>query len=412
MTSPTTNTPNSMSPPHKVSYAQATQHIQVPTKEQAIIIDAIEGVSVQEYARELAKIISPTNMKFISRISFGRVCIYLSSKEIADRLTDNHTKINIGGQQLEIRPLISKAKRIILSNACPIIPNETILEELTRLNITPVSKITYIRAGINDSGFTHLLSFRRQMYIKPEDVATLPPVLRINFDDTTYFIYLSTEKVTCFICNEEGHLAKHCKKSTESQYENTSQMENNNNRHADSSIIDTLTAPAEENNPTGLTTMLPPLLSNKRPPSKSLSSISNISGASRQGTESEFKIIKKDAKKAKIIPTQSINLDEVLSQLEPTRNYFTSNADTLTLNFEEIAKFLQETHGQRNIQDIASKYTDDFSSLCTILSDINHVITESKLRHRIIRIKKRLENCNTEETSSQGSSISEDLHVN
>ena len=35
--------------------------------------------------------------------------------------------------------------------------------------------------------------------------------MQINYDDTNYWIYFSTEKLTCFLCKEEGHLAKFCK---------------------------------------------------------------------------------------------------------------------------------------------------------------------------------------------------------
>ena len=86
---------------------------------------------------------------------------------------------------------------------------ELILSELARLKITPASKITYIRAGMNDE-FAHLLSFRRQMYIEDLQMSLLPPTLSINIDNAKHFIYLSSQKVTCFLCNEEGHLAKHC----------------------------------------------------------------------------------------------------------------------------------------------------------------------------------------------------------
>ena len=64
----------------KVSYAQMAIQVQVPTKEQAIIIDAVDGISIQEYTRAVAKVTEGTNIMFASRISHGRVCIYLNSK--------------------------------------------------------------------------------------------------------------------------------------------------------------------------------------------------------------------------------------------------------------------------------------------------------------------------------------------
>ena len=110
----------------------------------------------------------------------------MNSKETADRLTESGKEITIGTLTLEIRPLISKATRIIISNACPIIPNDIIIEELSKINITPCSQITYIRAGINDPGFSHVLSFRRQMYVNPDDIPKLPPSIAINYDSTMY----------------------------------------------------------------------------------------------------------------------------------------------------------------------------------------------------------------------------------
>lgn len=125
---------------------------------------------MQGYTLAIGTVIEPWNIKFVSRISHGRVCLYLVSKETAGALMENHKKIPIGSQSLKIRSLMSRAKRIIISNACPVISNHEILAEHAKANITPCSQITYIRAGINDPGFSHALTFRpitfriRKMY--------------------------------------------------------------------------------------------------------------------------------------------------------------------------------------------------------------------------------------------------------
>lgn len=131
-----------------------TQQVQVPTKEQAIVIDAIEGISVHGYTRAVATVSNPAYIRFVPRISHGRICIYLNSNENADKLTENFIKMNIGNEKLSIWPLISKASRIIISNACPIIPHHVILEELQKLGIQRTSNITYIRAGHKRVGHT------------------------------------------------------------------------------------------------------------------------------------------------------------------------------------------------------------------------------------------------------------------
>ena len=52
----------------------------------------------------------------------------------------------------------------------------------------------------------------RQVYVEREDISKLPEVIQINFENTLYWVYISTKKLTCFLCKEEGgHLAKHCK---------------------------------------------------------------------------------------------------------------------------------------------------------------------------------------------------------
>ena len=69
------------------------------------------------------------------------------------------------------------------------------------------SQMQFIRVGMNETGFSHILSFRRQIYVQPEDIEKIPPSMQITYDSTAYWIYLSTEKLTCFICKEEGHVA-------------------------------------------------------------------------------------------------------------------------------------------------------------------------------------------------------------
>lgn len=94
-----------------MSYAQTAQQTLFPTGEHAIVLDSIKGITIQEYAIAIGKLIDPKNIRFVSRISHGRVCMYLNSKENADKLTESRTKVHVGQHVLEVRPLISKSKR-------------------------------------------------------------------------------------------------------------------------------------------------------------------------------------------------------------------------------------------------------------------------------------------------------------
>ena len=94
-----------------------------PSKEQAIVITAHDSLTTKDYAFAVGKITDPSNIRFISKISNSRICIYLASKRIAEDIANKYQKITINDICLELRSLLTKNKRIIISNVCPVIPN-------------------------------------------------------------------------------------------------------------------------------------------------------------------------------------------------------------------------------------------------------------------------------------------------
>ena len=102
---------------------------------------------------------------------------------------------------------MSKAKRVIFSNVHPCILHDEIIAVITAKGISPKSNMSFIRLGFEEEGFTQILSFRRQLFIDPSDVNKLPSVITVNYDDTLHNVYISTDKIKCFNCNKEGHIA-------------------------------------------------------------------------------------------------------------------------------------------------------------------------------------------------------------
>ena len=71
-----------------------------------------------------------------------------------------------------------------------------------------MSDISEIRASLQKPGRSHICSLRRQFYIKEEDVKALPESIQVNFENTTYWMYLTTESTLSFLCKQTGHIAK------------------------------------------------------------------------------------------------------------------------------------------------------------------------------------------------------------
>lgn len=201
---------NQSQQPPKMNYAKVSQSLNFPKRDQAIVLQAVNGFTVKDYVSEIIKITDKENIRFVSRISNGRVCIYLPSKKIADELVEQRQKIKIGDTEINISPLKLPSKRIIISNVYPEIPHYLIEKELNERQIRMESNISFIRAGMPDLGIQHAFSFRRQVYINQEDVDKIPKSIPITFEDMQYWIILSTDGLSCFICKGVGHLAKHC----------------------------------------------------------------------------------------------------------------------------------------------------------------------------------------------------------
>ena len=160
----------------------------LPTKDQAIILESINGLKVEDYAVAVGNLIEPINIRYFSRLSRGRVCLYLSSKTIAEKLTDKPEFVNIKNDKLQIKPLIPKSKRVIISNVDPVIPASLIVEELQKINVNPTSSIMELKAATSAPGFEHVHSFRRHMYVTLEDVEKIPEYLQIHLHNAVYWI--------------------------------------------------------------------------------------------------------------------------------------------------------------------------------------------------------------------------------
>ncbi|KAE9545265.1 hypothetical protein AGLY_000808 [Aphis glycines] len=183
---------------------ETTANSLFPKKDQAIVFNTIEDVPQIEYIKAFSLITTPKNIKFASRISNNRFCIYFASKNIVDQIITKQLYIVINNIKISYRRLINPAKRIIISNVQPIIPHDIITNAITNIPIRILSPITFMKAGFGNEEYDHIGSFRRQLYIHPEDNEKMPSSILINFDHTDYRIFFSDDTVTCYFCKQTG----------------------------------------------------------------------------------------------------------------------------------------------------------------------------------------------------------------
>lgn len=369
----------------KKLYATVTNSDMFPSKQQAIIIEAQEGLSIKDYVSKISTLVSANDIRFVSKISNNRICVFFSSVKIAEQFTDSHKVISINDCVLGVRPLISKNKRIIISNVCPTIPHQVIEEELAKRNIQVTTKISFIKAGISEPGFSHIMSFRRQVYIEQDDISKLPESIVIYYDNTSYRIYFSSESISCFICKQVGHIAHQCPSKPQINGE-TKEIElapNSEINKSEESILsnnqinesDKIQIPSQLPGEEYLTSQLSETLKrddNNFPPlNKRKLATHTHSQSESLNCKSSIKSveIQKQPKKKKKNKTDNSSSQETTSTpsveelIALTKEVITSKQDKYPLTYEQFKLFLENSFGASDPVLIAKAYSQDIQSI-------------------------------------------------
>lgn len=184
-----------------------------PTEEQGIIFNHVEGQKLRDYLLAIYKPAGGAqNIIAASRVSGGKIILFLASREIVDKFQNDHGGFKLGNTFIPTRRLKAPTIRIILSNVSPIIPN-TVIENLisNRLGLKMVSPISILRFSPVDDLFPHVISWRRQFYLPANtDLTKIPSTFTLDYAERTYRIFLTAGDFVCFKCHEKGHKAENC----------------------------------------------------------------------------------------------------------------------------------------------------------------------------------------------------------
>lgn len=185
------------------------EQFKLVTRDNGVSFSAINNVSIQTYIDAFVQNIPPEHIVSASRISNGRIAIYLNSKESVVRAVNRG--LNYEGAFIELTPLVRPTTKLILSNVYPEIPNSVLVENIGSF-CKVVSQCRPIPLGLKNKKLTHVMSFRRQVQVLMNPNVTPPDHINFTHSGTNYRVFVSTESARCFNCGEFGHISRSCKK--------------------------------------------------------------------------------------------------------------------------------------------------------------------------------------------------------
>lgn len=101
----------------------------------------------------------PQNIVAASRVSGGRVIIFLASIDIVNRFQSEHGGFQLGNFFIKTKKLRTPAIKVIISNVSPTIPNSILETYLTTTyGLQLVSPMAVLRVSLSDDIFSHVIS--------------------------------------------------------------------------------------------------------------------------------------------------------------------------------------------------------------------------------------------------------------
>ena len=259
-----------------------------------------------------------------------------------------------------------------------------------------------------DLGLIHACSFRRQVYVHPGDINKIPETLKITFNNMVYLIFLSTERLTCFVCKNEGHLAKYCptinNKPTELQTVPSNgtpiqQIQIPNNMETDISeeqVNKNINETQDQNNEISILTENYETNRTKRPLSHSsnsyaasqstdlsdsessiysLSNIDDVPATDDEKTETVDKMFKIPKRTKK---SRTEKWKDFTTTLLPLKKSFEDNANRFPTNYENFINFIDKMYGTPITDNTIKQHASIYKAVASMMREIYPLLNKDR----------------------------------
>jgi len=189
-----------------------TNQAYTPKRQNAIILDNIQDLPQDLCLRAVADVIGGRNIHYVTRLSAGRICMYLTNETHVNHLT-KEGGVQIGSQFITVRRYVTDATKFIVSNC----PPELSDDDLKKL-LSPYGKIvsapTRLKISTTHDDLKHIKTWRRSIYIiTSHDSPKMPKRMLItSTDNVKQTLYIEKDEIVCTFCLTPGHTREKCKK--------------------------------------------------------------------------------------------------------------------------------------------------------------------------------------------------------
>lgn len=404
-----------------------------PKSNQAVILELLDNKEInnEKYIDALLEIVKAEEITHISRISRNRMCVYLTTADKATSLVDVNKYVIVEGEEVKISPLVARSVKVTISNADASISNTAIKRYLNLVcKIRTSSSVSELKINSISERIRNVFSFRRVVYIHPEDVDKLPSSQKFKGDGTTWNVFFNTGNPKCFICSAEDHLAKQCPSNfLPTQEEENQEITDVSNKKIEmSETADELSLNLDSNDSSQTSpaaasqipltsaaasnALFSPTVPKIKRPLSTSSSVSSSQNSKKSNSNNNNKTIKPSARDSKnqTLPQptykkqkkeerkEKMTFEELKEQttfqLENARSLIEIFSSSLGPNFEDMANLIASSAGlsAKSKRENAIKYfkTGKKDEIINLLRQIHSLVSGKGIKSRVTNIIKAL----------------------